>query len=75
MSNPQQLAKVTQFCISNSFKGLSKKINFEINPAKKASPAPVVSTMVDELRTLVVPSIPLINHEIGFPPSVTMTSG
>ena len=47
----------------------------EINPAKKASPAPVVSIILHALVISVVPWKPFINHEIGFAPSVIITSG
>ena len=64
-----------------SFKNLDgqitveSEINFEINPARKASPAPVVSTIFCEEGVSVIPCNPLIYHETGFFPSVIITSG
>ena len=75
VNNPQTLANLMQSSISSSLEGYPEEINFEINPARKASPAPVVSTIFCELGVSVIPCNPLIYHVTGFFPSVIITSG
>jgi len=75
VNNPQTPANLMQSSISSSFEGYPEEINFEIKPARKASPAPVVSTIFFEVGVSVIPCNPLTNHETGFFPSVIITSG
>ena len=49
VNNPQTPANLMQSSISSSFEGYPEEISFEIKPARKASPAPVVSTISCEV--------------------------
>ena len=55
VNNPQTLANLMQSSISSLFEGYPEEINFEIKPARKASPAPVVSTIFCEVGVSVIP--------------------
>ena len=62
VNNPQTHANLMQSSISSLLKD-SQEINFEIKPARKASPAPVVSTIFCEVGVSVIPCNPLIYQE------------